>query len=685
MSADPPTIPVIRPDGPFPQEFGRYRLLRRLGGGGMGSVFLAHDGTLDLNVALKMPHPHLLEHPTILERFRREAQAAARLRHPNLCPIFDVGEYRGLHYLTMPYIEGTPLSECLPGDPRQAAELVRTLALAMAEAHCQGVIHRDLKPGNVLITPRGEAVITDFGAALRIDGSEERLTEPGVFLGTPAYMAPEQLQTEQQELGPGCDVYALGVLLYKLLTGTVPFWDRDRDVLRHRVLEEEPPSPVKRRPGLDPRLEAVCLKALAKRAEERFAGMEQFAAALDDCLKGPAAPPPAAGKRPPVRREAVRFAFAGLGERAPAKVPPDRLYLDVGNDLRAGVLDHHHMTADAGSTARLVLSRPDLIDAAVNPDRRPDAPFTLVLHEHPDLDCLASAYLATAYLAARAFPPGAEALARYVGKIDEGGPGFSLANPFALYAASQQLANRLARRPANSNHERWQELMRSGLTVVEYVLEQTERRGQPVPGVDAFACPGVFGPEDRAEVQADMERYRRKLADPRCRARQARLRLPSQFGGLVEVEALLVRDVQNGSDPERVMFFKDWARTDARRCPNGTGFVALSIFHSEGPHQVRRCILSVTPDSGASLKGLGRQLDEAEAQRRREVFGTDDRVTDPTTGTARTARPGYDNADPWYDGRAHGYSIVDSPRSGTLLSADEIEALFLSFGGQGSA
>jgi serine/threonine protein kinase len=680
MSADPPTVPWIRPDGPFPQEFGRYRLLRRLGGGGMGTVFLAHDDRLDVDVALKMPHPHLLDHPTVLERFRREAQAAARLRHPNLCPIFDVGEYGGLHYLTMPYIEGTPLSDCLPGDPRAAGELVRKLALAMAEAHRQGVLHRDLKPGNVLITRQGEPVITDFGAALRLDDAAERLTQPGVFLGTPAYMAPEQLRTELQDLGPGCDVYALGVLLYKLLTGTVPFFDRDREVLRLRVLKEEPPSPVKRRPDLDPRLEAVCLKALAKEAGDRFAGMEEFADALADALKAPAAPTAGPGKRPPVRREAVRFAFAGLGERAPEPVPRDRLYLDVGNDLRPGVLDHHHLTADSGSTAGLVLTRADLIDAAVAPDRRPDAPFTVILHEHPDLDCLASAHLAVAYLSAGAFPRGAEGLARYVGKVDEGAPGFSLANPFTLYAACQQLADRLARRPANSNQERWHELVRSGLAAVEYVLDEAERQGRPVPAVDAFACPGVFGPEDRAEVRADMGRYRRKLADPRCRARQARLRLPSQFGGLMEAEALLVRDVQNVGDPERVMFFKDWARTDAERCPNGSGFVALSVFHTEGPQQVRRCILSVTPDSGASLKGLGRLLDEAEAERRRQVFGADDRVTDPATGTARPPRPGYDNADPWYDGRAHGHTIVDSPRAGTLLTADEIEALFLRFG-----
>jgi hypothetical protein len=159
------------------------------------------------------------------------------------------------------------------------------------------------------------------------------------------------------------------------------------------------------------------------------------------------------------------------------------------------------------------------------------------------------------------------------------------------------------------------------------------------------------------------------------------LRLPGQLGGTVAAEALLVRDVENPDDPQRCAYFKDWARTDVEHCPNGKGFVALSVFLAEGARQVRRCILSVTPDSGATLEGLAALLDRAEAERRREVFGADDRVTDPATGESRRPRPGYANADPWYDGRAHGYTIVDAPRAGTLLKADEIESLFLHFGG----
>src|SRR5262249_4067506 len=133
--------------------------------------------------------------------------------------------------------------------------------------------------------------------------------------------------------------------------------------------------------------------------------------------------------------------------------------------------------------------------------------------------------------------------------------------------------------------------------------------------------------------------------------------------------------------PERCMFFKDWARTDADHCPNGRGFIALCVFMSADARQVRRCILSVTPDSGASLRGLAALLDEAEGKRRQEIFGTDDRLLDPVTGAPRTPRPGYANADPWYDGRAHGHTIVDAPRSGTVLTAEEIEQIFLHFGG----
>jgi serine/threonine protein kinase len=692
---------AILPSGPFPQQFGRYTVLERLGQGGMGTVYRAHDDVLDLDVALKVPHPELMEEEIHRDRFLHEARAAVRLVHPNLCRVLDVGVCQGTHYLAMDFIPGQPLSRSGRRSPAEAARLIQTLAVALAYAHAQGVIHRDLKPSNILMTPDAglsqtvtlgaaaqspdveRPVITDFGLALRINSQDKRLTQPGATPGTPYYMAPEQFQPTLGQPGPGVDIYSLGVILYELLTGEVPFPAHDLYTLMDQVVHQPPSPPSRRIAGLDPAFEAACLRALAKRPEDRFRTMEEFAAALagetPSLLSRSAIAVP---HRVTVSRDRIRFVFVGYGERAPAQTARrDRLFLDVGNDLRAGVIDHHHQASASGSTAGLVLRLPDLVAGAVNPLRKPDDPFTVVLHEQPDLDGLAAAYLSIAYLTTGAFPPGAEVLARYVDRVDDGSLGMSLANPFSLYAAFKCLANRLLRHSWNSNQERWQELVRRGLEVVDHVVRMVAEKHVSLPGVDAFATPGLFTDEDRADVLRDINRYHAKLQDPWCKAQQATLHLPGQYGGTVEVESLRVRDVQNVDDPERCMFFKDWARTDAKSCPNGKGFVALSVFMSEGPGHVRRCILSVTPESGASLRGLGELLDAAESERRWQVFGVDDRVTDPSTGDARVPRPGYTNADPWYDGRAQGYTIVDAPRGGTLLTADEIEAIFLKFGG----
>jgi hypothetical protein len=675
---------ALDPNGVFPQTFGRYEVRERLGGGGMADVYRAHDRVMDIEVALKVPRPRLAASRYFREQFLHEARAMARLQHANICRIFDHGTVGATPYLSMELIRGDRLSRYRPGghawlEPADAVALAHTLALALAVAHGQGIIHRDVKPSNVLVRPDAQPVLTDFGLALRLDQSDALLPGPGDVVGTLPYMPPEQLSAGSVPLGPACDIYALGVVLYELLTGRRPYAGTSRGELLGQITAGPPAQPL----GLSAELARVCLRALAAQVRDRFISMEEFAEALAPLLTSLAPGPTGATPeqaRPLVDRQAIRFNFTGYGTVAASSASfRDRLYLDVGNDLRPGVLDHHQLVMSTASATTLVLNRPDLIDAIVAPRRGAADPFTLVTHEYPDLDAASAAYLAVEYLATGRYPPTADLLARYVDRVDEGYPGMSLDRPFTLYAAYLVLANRPPADPAAPPVERWRQALTAGIRLVGYVLEQVGR-GTALEEVDAFACPGLFTEADRESVRADIRRYERKLADPACRARAAVLRLPGRFGGREEAEALLVRDVQNVDDSERCIFFKDWARTDAKRSDTGKGFMALCVFMSEGARQRRRCILSVTPDSRVSLRGLGARLDESEAERRRQLYGEDDRVRDAVTGSFKPPRPGYANADPWYDGRAHGYTIVDAPRDGTILTVDEIEAVFLDFG-----
>jgi predicted Ser/Thr protein kinase len=310
-----PTLPpapeaaTLPPDGGAAEEwpatltaaFGRYELRGRLGQGGMGTVYLAWDTQLERTVALKLPRFDTGVGAEGRARFLREARAAAGLSHPNLCPVYDVGVIDGKHYLTMAYVEGRPLSAVsraralLP--VAEVVALVRQLALALQEAHEHGVIHRDLKPANVMLNAKGQPVVMDFGLARRTFSKEEvRLTQSGLLVGTPAYMPPEQVNGDVGAMGPGCDVYSLGVILYELLTGRLPF-DGPLGTLLAQIVLDPPPPPSRWRPDLDPAVERVCLRALAKQPADRFPSMRAFAEALDACLRGEppsdATPPPA--------------------------------------------------------------------------------------------------------------------------------------------------------------------------------------------------------------------------------------------------------------------------------------------------------------------------------------------------------------------------------------------------------
>ena len=258
----------------------------------MGAVYLAKDETLNRSVALKIPKFEPGDEDG-RRRFLREAQTAGSLHHPNICPVFDAGEIDGVLFLTMAYVDGRPLSEwCDPGrllSPRQAAVLVRKLAIALGKAHEAGVVHRDIKPANVMIDKAGEPIVMDFGLARSYgDSQQSRLTQTGTIMGSPAYMSPEQVQGKTNALGPATDIYSLGVVLYELLTGRVPF-DGPIAVVMAKLLTKAAPPPRQFRPELDEGLEAVCLKMMAKKVCDRFVSMDDVAVALAAALKGQAA------------------------------------------------------------------------------------------------------------------------------------------------------------------------------------------------------------------------------------------------------------------------------------------------------------------------------------------------------------------------------------------------------------
>jgi serine/threonine protein kinase len=272
------------------QSFGRYQIRKILGSGSMGSVFLAHDSQLDRNVALKVPRFDYDSKGDLSQRLFREARAAATLNHPNICPIYDVSEHAGTCFIAMGFVKGEPLSAYIASKKRQpareAAKVVRKIALALQEAHAHGILHRDLKPTNIMIDKRGEPIVMDFGVACWFeDQTQTRLTQQGSIVGTPAYMSPEQIEG-RIKIGPTSDVYSLGVLLYQILTGRCAFEGTVLNVIS-QVLHQPPPPATNFRPDLSPELVAVIDRAMCKNPNERFPSMLDFAKALTAFVNGP--------------------------------------------------------------------------------------------------------------------------------------------------------------------------------------------------------------------------------------------------------------------------------------------------------------------------------------------------------------------------------------------------------------
>ncbi len=282
------TEPMFVPPDDVPATLGRFQVRQKLGAGAFGVVYRAYDPQLDREVALKVAKPHAMLTKDSIKSFLREARASANLRHPNIVPVFDSGLDGEQNYIASAFIPGQTLAHAIHAakgqglEPRRAAQLIRQLAEALGYAHRKGVVHRDVKPANVLLDEQGDPLLADFGLARRDEGQALLSQEGTQLMGTPAYMAPEQAEGKAEAAS---DQYSLGCTLYELLTGRLPFAGGVVEQIdQHRT--KEPPSPRSVKPALPRDLETICLKSLAKRPADRYADCQAMADDLRRWLDG---------------------------------------------------------------------------------------------------------------------------------------------------------------------------------------------------------------------------------------------------------------------------------------------------------------------------------------------------------------------------------------------------------------
>jgi serine/threonine protein kinase len=312
------------------KQLGPYRVIAPLGAGGMAAVYQAYQPGVDRYVALKILPRHLAQDPQFVARFQHEARVIASLQHPHILPVFDFGEADGYTYLVMPFVAGGTLADTLRGQPLPIAQVRRIIAElgdALDYAHSRGIVHRDVKPSNVLLDGRGNCLLTDFGIAKIVAGTVQ-LTLPGGIIGTPAYMSPEQGQGAAVD--PRSDIYALGVLLYELTTGRVPFTAETPLAIVLKHLHDPLPPPRTLNPSLSEALERVILKALAKEPSDRFQTAAELARAVQAMTGGE---PDRA--HPPLVADTLALDTQKL-------VPPDRAHVSqrsaIGRWLISGLI-----------------------------------------------------------------------------------------------------------------------------------------------------------------------------------------------------------------------------------------------------------------------------------------------------------------------------------------------------------
>ncbi len=308
------------------ENVGAYRIVKQLGSGGMATVFQAYHAALDRDVAIKVLHPVFKGDANFLSRFQREARVVAKLEHPNIVPVYDFSEHEGSPYLVLRFIEGETLKARLDRGQLTLPEIldvIRPMGEALTYAHTQGVLHRDVKPSNVMLTQDGKVFLTDFGLARIVQAGESSLTRDAL-VGTPYYISPEQAMGKS-ELDPRTDIYSFGVVLYELFTGRVPFQADTPFAVIHDHIYTPLPMPTAINPDLPRALERVLLKALAKEPDARYATAIELVTTVEEAVTGFAAVPTARPTIPPVAAPTDAVTVTSPQAKEPTKGPVPEL------------------------------------------------------------------------------------------------------------------------------------------------------------------------------------------------------------------------------------------------------------------------------------------------------------------------------------------------------------------------